>query len=111
MRSLLRVFTFITVFISLLAFSSCSEEFLKKEPKGVAAGSVMTTPDGIESILTGAYAALKGRYMFGGALGTDWVYGSTTSDDCYKGTSAGDSSPFGLHERYEPWINCPYLVQ
>jgi len=109
MRYFIRALTCITVFVSLLAFSSCSEEFLKKEPIGVGAGSVMTSPDGIEAILTGAYAALKGRYMFGGALGTDWVYGSVTSDDCYKGTSAGDSSPMSLVESFICWANCSYM--
>jgi hypothetical protein len=85
----------------LILLSSCSEEFLTKEPPGVAAGSVMMTPDGVESVLIGAYAYLRGRIMFGGSLCTDWVYGSVASDDCYKGTSAGDSSPMNLIERYE----------
>jgi hypothetical protein len=61
----------------------------------------MMTPDGVESVLIGAYAYLRGRIMFGGSLCTDWVYGSVASDDCYKGTSAGDSSPMNLIERYE----------
>jgi len=110
MRILLRALSCSAVFISLLAISSCSEDFLKKEPIGIAAGSVMTTPDGIESILTGAYSMLRGRNMFGGALGTDWVYGSVASDDSYKGTSAGDSSPMGPLESYYCIANCPYLV-
>ena len=110
MKIFIRALSIITVFITLLAFSSCSEEFLKKEPIGVGAGSVMTTPEGIESILTGAYSMLRGRNMFGGAMGTDWVYGSVTSDDSYKGTSAGDSSPMGPLESYYCNANCPYLV-
>jgi starch-binding outer membrane protein, SusD/RagB family len=99
------------VSIILLAFCSCSEEFLIKEPPGVGAGSVMMTPDGVESVLNGTYAILRGKYQFGGSMGTDWVYGSVTSDDCYKGTSAGDSSPLGLIERYEDQPNDPYLEQ
>ncbi|MFO7621279.1 MAG: RagB/SusD family nutrient uptake outer membrane protein [Bacteroidales bacterium] len=111
MRFSLRIFSFVVIFTNLLLISSCSDEFLMKEPIGVGAGSVMTTPDGIESILTGTYAALKGRYMFGGALGTDWVYGSVTSDDSYKGTSAGDSSPMGPLESYYCIAICSYFVQ
>ncbi len=98
------------VLISMM-LCSCSEEFLTKEPKGTAAGSVMLTPDGIESILTGAYAAMRGTYRFGGSMGTDWVYGSVASDDCYKGTSAGDSSPMSPLETYSYWPTSPYFTE
>jgi len=90
-------------------FTSCTDEFLTKEPQGIAAGSVIQTPDGIESILKGAYAALKGKSMFGGSMCTDWVYGSVASDDCYKGTSAGDSSPLSPMEAYINDNRNPYL--
>ena len=88
---------------------SCSEDFLIKEPPGAAAGSVITSPDGIEAVLTGTYAAMRGKGMFGGAMGTDWTYGSIVSDDCYKGTSAGDASYFQLIERYECFPSMPYM--
>ncbi len=98
--------------VSLLAvisslIISCSEEFLTREPPGVVAGSLLTTPDAVESMLVSAYAALAGKSRFGGAMGTDWTCGSVYSDDCYKGTSAGDSSPLNELERYE--IN-PYFA-
>lgn len=96
---------------TLLILCSCSDEFLTREPPGVGAGSLMTTPDGIESLLTGTYSALRGRFAFGGSMCTDWVYGSATSDDCYKGTSAGDSSPLGLLERYDNQASYPYFEQ
>lgn len=99
------------IFGALLILCSCSEEFLVREPQGVGAGSVMLTPDGIESLLTGTYSALRGRFAFGGSMCTDWVYGSAASDDCYKGTSAGDSSPFGPLERYETSVVDPYFEQ
>lgn len=85
----------------MIFLGSCSNEFLIKEPQQVAAGSMMKTPDGVEAVLTGTYAALRGKSMFGGSLCTDWVYGSVASDDCYKGTSSGDSSPLNLIERYQ----------
>jgi hypothetical protein len=111
MRRYFSVLSVILISGSLLMVCSCSEEFLTKEPPGVAAGSVMKSPDGIESILTGTYAAIKGTGRFGGAMGTDWTYGSVTSDDCYKGTSAGDSSPLGLIERYEYYAGDPYMQE
>lgn len=33
-----------------IAFCSCTEDFLIKEPPGTAAGSVISTPDGVESL-------------------------------------------------------------
>jgi len=105
-----RIFKSIIVFITSTGFMltcSCSEEFLTKEPPGVAAGSVMSSPEGVESILIGAYSYLRGRNMFGGALCTDWMYGSVTSDDCYYG-------PYPIYpplERYEATPSHPYMGQ
>lgn len=93
--------------IVLLAVCSCSEDFLTKEPQGVAAGSVISSPDGVEAVLVGAYAAMKGNGMFGGAMGTDWTYGSVTSDDCYKGSSVGDL--YNNFERYVVGVTEPYM--
>jgi hypothetical protein len=109
LKGILRFFIFILIPGILIMLCSCSEEFLTREPQGVAAGSVMTTPDGVESVLTGAYAYLRGRSMFGGGLCTDWVYGSIASDDCYKGTSAGDETYFNQIERYECLPSFSYM--
>jgi hypothetical protein len=95
--------------VTLIIISSCNEEFLIKEPPGTGAGSVMASPQGVEALLSAAYTAMRGRSIFGGSLGTDWVYGSVTSDDSYKGTSAGDASTFNLIERYEFIKNDPYI--
>jgi hypothetical protein len=92
-----RNYSVTAVFIGILVLFSCSEEFLTREPPGAAAGSVITSPDGVEAVLAGTYSYLKGRSMFGGALCTDWTYGSVTSDDAYYGTW----SVFPPIERYE----------
>lgn len=107
-----RIFNFIliaTLTGSLMVMFSCSEEFLVKEPPGSAAGSVMETPEGVEALLIGAYSTLQGRSRFGGAMGTDWTYGSGASDDAYKGTSAGDQSNFNIVERYESLPSNAYM--
>ena len=83
--------------------------FLQRNLPDAAAGSVISSPDGVEAVLVGTYASMKGRDMFGGAMGTDWTYGSITSDDCYKGTSAGDETSFNLIERYEIGVTDPYM--
>jgi tetratricopeptide (TPR) repeat protein len=93
----------------LLMIYSCSEEFLTKEPPGVAAGSVMETPEGVEALLVATYERVQGSDMFGGCLVSEWTYSGGCSDDAYKGTSAGDQSNFNLLERYEALPNNPYL--
>ena len=96
---------------SLLMIYSCSEEFLTKEPPGVAAGSVMKTPEGMESLVISVYERIQNgqQSMFGAAMASDFTYAGACSDDCYKGTSAGDQSNFNLLERYEALPNNPYL--
>jgi hypothetical protein len=107
MKNMFKYIAWFLLLISSKIIFSCSEDFLIKEPPGVAAGSVITSPDGVEKVLIGTYAAMRGKSMFGGAMGTDWTYGSITSDDCYIGTSAGDA--FNLIERYEIGVTFPYL--
>jgi hypothetical protein len=94
------LFTSLSI-ISLMMTYSCSEEFLTKEPPGVASASQMATRDGVEALLIGTYQATKGTGRFGAAMATDWTYASGASDDCYKGTSAGDQSAFNDVERYQ----------
>jgi len=94
---------------SLLMISSCSEDFLVKEPPGTLAGSVMASPEGVEGILIGAYSTLQGRSRFAGAMATDWTYGGAASDDCCKGYSPGDVIDYRAVERYECYPSFPYM--
>ena len=110
MKRIFKLLSVLVLFGSMLLIYSCSEEFLTKEPPGVAAGSVIQTPAGVESLIVGVYERMQnGGSMFGGCLTSDWTYGSCASDDSYKGTSAGDQSNFNLIERYEALPNNPYL--
>ncbi len=109
MKRLIRLLSITVLLGSLLMIYSCSEEFLTKEPPGVAAGSVMQTPEGVEALLVATYERVQGSDMFGGCLASEWVYSGGCSDDAYKGTSAGDQSNFNLLERYEALPNNPYL--
>jgi len=111
MKRIIRFVTLILVPGILILPGSCSEEFLTKNPQGVAAGSSIMSPQGVETVLTGTYAYLRGRSMFGGSLCTDWVYGSTASDDSYKGTSSGDATDFNLIERYKNQANFSYFQE
>jgi len=109
MKRLIKLLSFTVLLGSLLMIYSCSEEFLTKEPPGVAAGAVIQTPEGVEALLVAAYERIQGQDMFGGCLASEWTYSGGCSDDAYKGTSAGDQSNFNLLERYEALPNNPYL--
>ena len=111
MKRILNLLSVTVLLGSLLMIYSCNEEFLTKEPPGVAAGSVIQTPEGVETLLTGVYERMQNgsQSMFGAAMTSDWTYSGGCSDDAYKGTSAGDQSNFNLLERYEALPNNPYL--
>lgn len=110
MKRAIKLLSVTLLSVSLLMIWSCSEEFLTKEPPGVAAGSVIQTPAGVESLVVGVYERMQnGGSMFGGAMVSDWTYAGGCSDDAYKGTSTGDQANFNLIERYEALPNNPYL--
>lgn len=111
MKKSVKLLSIAVIIGSLLMIYSCSDEFLTKEPPGVAAGSVIQTPEGIESLVIGVYERMQNgsQSMFGAAMTSDWTYSGGCSDDAYKGTSAGDQSNFNLLERYEALPNNPYL--
>ena len=61
MKNQFRLTAWLLLMLGSNFFVSCSEDFLTKEPPGTAAGSVISSPDGVESVLVGTYAAMKGR--------------------------------------------------
>lgn len=109
MKKILNFILIVAFTGSLMMMSSCGDDFLIKEPPGSAAGSVMESPEGVEALLVGAYSTLQGRSRFGGAMGTDWTYGSGASDDAYKGTSTGDQSNFNAVEKYKALPTNAYM--
>ena len=111
MKNIFKIMLLILCSGSLLFQYSCSDEFLTKEPPGVAAGSALEGEAGVEALLVGAYSTLQGFGRFGGAMGTDWTYGSGASDEAYKGTSSGDQTNFNMVERYECLPSNPYMAE
>ncbi len=111
MKNIFRIIFIALLTGSMLLQYSCSEDFLTKEPPGVAAGSVIESSEGVEALLVGSYSTLQGFGRFGGAMGTDWTYGSGASDEAYKGTSSGDQTNFNAVERYEALPNNPYMAE
>ncbi|MCP9234837.1 RagB/SusD family nutrient uptake outer membrane protein [Lewinella sp. JB7] len=88
-----------------LGLWNCSEEFLERTPQGQISTASTQTPDGVESLLIGAYAMVDGTGLDGQAAWnndiTNWVFGGITSDDGLKGTDAGDQPEQSFLERYE----------
>ena len=111
MKRLSKLLSVALLFGSLLMIVSCNEDFLTKEPPGVAPDVKMQTPDGVESLLIGVYERMQNgnQSMFGAAMASDWTYSGGCSDDAYKGTSAGDQSNFNLLEKYQALPNNPYM--
>lgn len=107
----------ILVLIQVVLITGCvflpvsCDDFLTKEPPGVATNTDLETDQGVESLLVGAYAVLRGNGRFGGAMGTDWTYGSGASDDCYKGSEPGDQTNFNDVERYQVLPTNAYMTE
>ncbi len=83
---------FIT-FISVIIYA-CNKD-LDKQPQGFLLPSNVANKTGVERLLIGAYALLDGENLPGpgnayGSAGSNWVYGSISADDSYKGSIPSD---------------------
>jgi hypothetical protein len=81
---------------------ACSE-FLEQPPQGALDESTLATQDGVEGTLIASYRLLDHNTGVGGAWGSaasNWVWGSVTSDDAYKGSEASDQPPITDIELY-----------
>lgn len=91
--------------VLLLSISiSCSEDFLNKEPLGSTSENVFYDAKGIEALLIGTYAMVRGSSLWQvswGASIQNWTYGSAASDDAYKGSEFTDQVPVNDIERWE----------
>jgi hypothetical protein len=108
MKKISNIIQIVLIAAGMLLPSAC-DDFLTKEPPGVAAGTALESDQGVESLLIGAYAVLRGDGRFGGAMATDWTYGSGASDDCYKGSESGDQTNYNDVERYEVMPTNDYM--
>jgi hypothetical protein len=72
-------------------------------PQGTLNEESLATRAGVEGTLIAAYRALDWNNGVGGAWGSaasNWVWGSVTSDDAYKGSEASDQPPINDVEAY-----------
>lgn len=92
----------------LVGFSfSCSESFFDLKPQGRASLDQLSTKNGINALLIGAYSLLDG--VGAGNTGrqstiSNYVFGGISSDDAVKGTDAGDQPEQSFIEQYN-WLS------
>src|SRR3954471_21495721 len=90
----------------LLVTVSCKKEFLDKRPQAELTTEQLTSIDGVEGLLTGAYSLLNGNVNV--TLGnyssgpSQWLLGEVTSDDAHKGSNDGDQPNMNLIQTHQP---------
>src|SRR5687768_6836322 len=82
----------------------CSEYLTDaSRPQGTLSEQTLATRAGVEGSLIGAYRSLDWNGAVGGNWGSaasNWVWGSVTSDDAYKGSEASDQPAINDIEAY-----------
>ena len=99
-----------------LLMIACHESLLEIGPQGQLDEHTLATPAGVQATLTGAYALLDG---WDGSLsqlnppwaaaGSNWIWGSVTTDDAYKGAQPGEMPQIRALELYQWDADHPYL--
>ena len=72
-------------------------------PQGTLDAGALANRQGVEGTLIAAYRTLDWNFGVGGAWGSaasNWVWGSVTSDDAYKGSEASDQPAINDIEAY-----------
>ncbi|MEK7255037.1 MAG: RagB/SusD family nutrient uptake outer membrane protein, partial [Bacteroidota bacterium] len=96
------------VFGAMLFFVACSEDFLDSPAQGALDEGTLANQKGVEATLISAYSMLDGwNDDWGtfsppwGAAGSNWVWGSVTTDEAYKGSEPGDQGEIQQIELYQ----------
>ncbi|MBB6501269.1 RagB/SusD family nutrient uptake outer membrane protein [Pedobacter cryoconitis] len=96
------------IFLSFLICSiySCKKDFLAVQPQGGLTVPQLTSQDGVEGLLVGAYGLLNGNLngTWGnyGAAPSQWLFGEVSSDNAHKGSNNGDQPNMNQIERHAP---------
>lgn len=96
----------IILFVGLLASTSCSDSYFDLQPQGRASITSLSNKNGVSALLIGTYSLLDG--VGAGNTGrqstiSNYVFGGISSDDCVKGTDAGDQPEQSFIEQYN-WL-------
>jgi hypothetical protein len=98
-----KISVIIAALLVLVIINSCSDDFLEKAPLGSTSENVFYNAKGIDALLIGTYAIVKGSYLWDvswGASIQNWTYGSAASDDAYKGSEITDQVTVNDIERW-----------
>jgi starch-binding outer membrane protein, SusD/RagB family len=91
------------ILVLLTAFIyGCQDDFLVGQAQGSLDEQTLANEIGVEGNLIGTYRMLGGWAGFGtwGAGSSNWVFGSVSTDDAYKGSEPGDQAPMSDIELY-----------
>lgn len=81
----------------LLLISGC--DILQTEPQGTLSRNILENEEGVRGALIAAYARLHGTGWYSSE--DNWMWGSVSADDAYKGSSPGDQAQITNIERWE----------
>ncbi|HET8737310.1 MAG TPA: RagB/SusD family nutrient uptake outer membrane protein [Pricia sp.] len=88
--------------VLLFVGASCSDEFLEVPPTGTLADAQVSTLDGIEGLLIGAYSMINGNLNGDRAAApSHWITGSILGGDANKGTDPGDDAEMATIQRFQ----------
>jgi hypothetical protein len=92
----------LSIFSATILLPSCTKDYLEKLPLGVASESTLSNKKGVNAVLIGAYSLLDG--VGAGptnlAPGSNWIFGSLTAGDAYKGSEPADQAILTVIERH-----------
>jgi tetratricopeptide (TPR) repeat protein len=106
MKKYLKIITL--VFLAATVWYACSEDFLNAPAQASLDEGTLANQNGVEAALISAYSMLDGWNNDWGTFnppwataGSNWIWGSVTSDDAYKGSDPGDQQEIQIIELFE----------
>jgi hypothetical protein len=102
MKKLINRKIIVTVFMLVVFSISCKEDFLVVDPAGAISEDQLTSKNGLEGTLIGAYSVLSGinNSFYSGS--TNWMWGSILGGEANKGTNSGDQAQVNEIQAYNP---------
>ncbi len=102
------IFGVLTSLLMGVTIYSCSEDFLDAPAQASLDEGTLANQDGVEAALISAYSMLDGWNNDWGTFnppwataGSNWIFGSVTTDDAYKGSDPGDQQEIQLIELFQ----------
>ncbi len=102
----MKTIKYILIIITFCTVTSCKKDFIQGNPQGQLTEEQLTNQDGVEGLLTGAYALLNGNLngTWGnyGAAPSQWLFGEVASDNAHKGSGSGDQPNMDAIQQHAP---------